>query len=310
VGIGIAKATARGRLTRRRAVTILVERKYPPAEIRPVDRLPRRVGGVAVDVVEVGRICELHAAATSPSGSEGPLRPGSAIWIAGPSGERLWGATLAAFVRSGSQILALTAAGPSADGPLRPRPSAATGGATTLRTLHRMVAGGTVACSAWRLADNFSMTPSRPGPGMTAGVAEARVGSVVCAAGAATPDAAGRIISVDTDVVVAAGARGLLLRHQILIAGSGGPFAIPGDAGSLLVERATGLAVALVVAAGASIAVACHLSDALDALGVRLFVDDRAVPERPTPDSIDYLRPAVRNSLGSVRGPIFSRLAP
>ena len=56
VGVGEGICTRNGKPTGEPCLVVFVERKVPPSELAKDETLPRRIEGIPVDVVEVGRI--------------------------------------------------------------------------------------------------------------------------------------------------------------------------------------------------------------------------------------------------------------
>ena len=56
VGIGIGKKITRGRMTDENCITVLVEKKKPESILRPEHVVPKKIGKVLTDVIEVGKL--------------------------------------------------------------------------------------------------------------------------------------------------------------------------------------------------------------------------------------------------------------
>jgi hypothetical protein len=54
VGIGVGFAAEGGQPTPQVALVVMVDRKLPPQEVPPMDRIPSQLDGVRVDVQETG----------------------------------------------------------------------------------------------------------------------------------------------------------------------------------------------------------------------------------------------------------------
>ena len=103
------------------------------------------------------------------------------------------------------------------------------------------------------------------------GTAVAAIDMIVHKFGRTTGYRAGRIISVDTDVKVGYETGTYLFANQIIIHGlNSQPFSAAGDSGSLILERSTQKAVALLFAGSQSHTIGNHIQDVLSALGVVL----------------------------------------
>ncbi len=64
VGLGVGEKVTLNRLTGALAVKVYVRRKYPEADIAPLDRIPDQIDGVPTDVEEVGTIQAFTAGCT------------------------------------------------------------------------------------------------------------------------------------------------------------------------------------------------------------------------------------------------------
>ena len=64
VGLGVGEKVTLNRLTGALAVKVYVRRKYPEADIAPIDRIPDQIDGVPTDIEEVGTIQALSAGCT------------------------------------------------------------------------------------------------------------------------------------------------------------------------------------------------------------------------------------------------------
>ena len=61
VGVGVGNKEVRGQRTRQMTVTALVRKKVPEAGLRPEDVIPKEVGGLPTDVIEVGDLRALQS---------------------------------------------------------------------------------------------------------------------------------------------------------------------------------------------------------------------------------------------------------
>ena len=89
--------------------------------------------------------------------------------------------------------------------------------------------------------------------------------------GRTTSYTVGRVTSIDTDVTVGYETGNFTFQEQIIIVGRNRhPFSAAGDSGSLILERGTNKAVALLFAGSSSHTIANHIDDVLTALNVTL----------------------------------------
>jgi hypothetical protein len=107
--------------------------------------------------------------------------------------------------------------------------------------------------------------------GKSAGKAKAAIDMSVHKFGRTTAYTVGRVSSVDTDVTVGYETGSFTFQEQIIIVGQNGtPFSAAGDSGSLILERSTNNAVALLFAGSSTHTIANHIEDVLQALNVTL----------------------------------------
>ena len=100
---------------------------------------------------------------------------------------------------------------------------------------------------------------------------DAITGMRVHKVGRTTGYTTGSVHDVNADVTVGYDGGPILFQEQIIIIGdAGGSFSQAGDSGSMIVDRATGRATALLFAGSASHTIANHMNDVLAALGVEL----------------------------------------
>lgn len=106
--------------------------------------------------------------------------------------------------------------------------------------------------------------------GPPAGTVTAAIDMRVHKFGRTTSYTVGRITSIATDVTVAYDTGNFMFEDQIIIVADQGSFSAAGDSGSLILERQTNKAVGLLFAGSVSHAIANHIGDVLQELGVTL----------------------------------------
>jgi hypothetical protein len=305
VGVGVGERIVAGRPTGRRAVVVLVRAKFPIGRIARADRIPPRVGRLAVDVQAVGSLRPLSAIRAEPSAASAPLGPGGSI---GPSDQPRQAATLGLLANAGPIRFAVTAghafagrpAGSEVVAPARPdggRPGIDRV-AVVERVLEPALDDNVVDCAALRLTGDGvrRLTPDED----AVSIGDAAVDTIVQLAGRTSGYATGRVVSIDCDVKVGPA----VFRRQILAEPIGpGPLGLPGDSGAALVDRRSTRSVGLVFAAGDRVVVAQHLSDVLDALGLE---HARA----PQPIALGPVVARNGSDHPSAGLPVFTRLAP
>lgn len=114
VGVGVGFKHAGGVPTGELAVMVSVREKQPLAALAAADRVPRRVDGIATDVVETGELFaqatllapspqRLHFASQAPTDRMRPARPGTSL-----GHYRVTAGTLGCLVYRGSEIYVLS----------------------------------------------------------------------------------------------------------------------------------------------------------------------------------------------------------
>jgi hypothetical protein len=107
--------------------------------------------------------------------------------------------------------------------------------------------------------------------GAPQGTADAEIDMTVHKFGRTSGYSVGRISSIDTDVKVQYDIGNLTFNGQIIVVGlNGGAFSAAGDSGSLILERPSNQAVALLFAGSSTHTIANHIGDVLKALKVKL----------------------------------------
>jgi hypothetical protein len=103
------------------------------------------------------------------------------------------------------------------------------------------------------------------------GTGDAQIDMTVQKFGRTTGYSAGQVTSIDTDVTVQYETGNFTFGSQIIVVGlNAQPFSGAGDSGSLIVERSSNMAVALLFAGSSTHTIANHISDVLNALNVTL----------------------------------------
>jgi len=284
LGVGIGEKISDGRPTGAQSIKLFVRLKYPKDEIASDHVLPKTINGVPVDVEEIGDLRPLGAM-PNPRLQMTPAQPGCSVGfdesdlvrMAGTFGALVRDASGTLFVLSNNHVLAN-------EGRLRPgAPIFQTG----LLDLPPQVAKRQIAeltkfapYDAPRLivdaAIAKALTPDLVSReilyiGAPQGVADAKTDMIVHKYGRTTGYSAGRIVSTATDITIDYDTGSFTFHDQILIAGiDGARFSDAGDSGSLILNRATKQAVALLFAGSASHSIANHIGDVLSAFDVVL----------------------------------------
>jgi hypothetical protein len=306
VGVGIGEKLVSGRPTGVLAVKFLVRLKYPHDQVPESDRLPSDLGGLPVDVEQVGTFRRLAAPAPGTGKSKGKAKPAPPSPVPAAPNPRIRlrpaqpGCSVG-FIEAGNPVaVAGTFGYLAADGDKRYIIS----NNHVLANENRLAIGGpilqpgfldggnpetdwfanlvrfsplsttdpnTVDCALAELVAGQKALSDVLFLGAPQGTAPAAIDMVVHKFGRTTGYRVGRITSVDTDLSVDYGLGPVTFHGQILIQGLGGhPFSDSGDSGAAVIERATGKAVGLLFAGSSSHSAANHIDDVLAALDVRL----------------------------------------
>jgi len=295
VGVGIGEKISDGRQTGNLAVKFLVRMKYPLSQMDTKHALPRDIDGVVTDVEEVGTFQRFATAAAAarrkPAGMPNPrtrirpAQPGSSVGFQDPAGAIVMAGTFGAVVKDKSGTYVLSNNHVLADENRLPigsaifQPGLLDGGnASTdqIASLTRFITLETtkpnaVDCAIAKASSASIVSSDVLHIGAPAGVAAAAIDMSVHKFGRTTGYTVGSITSIDTDVTVKYDIGNITFAGQIIIVGNGGTaFSQAGDSGSLILERGTNEAVALLFAGSATHTIANHLDDVLKALNVTL----------------------------------------
>lgn len=295
VGVGIGEQVTDGRLTGRLAIKLLVRVKYPPDQIEADQLLPEEIGGLPVDVEEVGNLRPLEAlpapppALARPAPMPNPRRrlrptqPGGSIGFQVPGGGFV--GTFGALVRRGNELFILSNNHvlanenrlPIGTPILQPSPVDRGNPATdVIASLAEFVelrtdAANEVDAAIARLVQPDLATREILHIGAPAGVGRAADEMPVHKFGRTTGFTVGRVTSTQTDVVLPYEIGDLFFEDQILIRGARDlTFGDDGDSGALIVERGSQRAVGLLFAGSGTYVLANHLDKVLDRLNVEL----------------------------------------
>jgi hypothetical protein len=295
VGVGLGPKLTDGSAPGQPAVRFYVERKLPKEVIPASMMLPEEINGVPTDVVETGRFRKLPAAAPIPLQRRRPAQPGSSVGFQFPPPKTGWvmagtfGAVVqdsaGRYILSNNHVLAdenaLAAGSPIFQPGLLDGGNPATDQVAALARFVSLQnpAANNVDCAIATVlnpAANPALVRATflPSVGKLASnqpIAAAE-GMQVHKVGRTTGYTRGVVFDVSADVQVEYDLGVLVFTNQILIRGTAGRFSDQGDSGSVIVDRATKRATALLFAGSSSHTIANHLSDALAALGVALVI--------------------------------------
>jgi hypothetical protein len=284
VAIGIGHKLVKGKSTGDHSIRFYVERKIDKKVIPRNFRLPKRVGNVRTDVIETGRFVVLEPPQRRRMR---PVRPGCSIGCQPKSGHLMaatFGAIVAKdgkhYVLSNNHVLAnenkLPIDSPIFQPGLRDKNAPGRDRIAKLSRFVKLNAHGSnkVDCAIALLAKktkwNAAVLP-RVNKLKSGIPIPAAVNMTVEKTGRETGYTTGKIEDASLTVKVDYGLGTLTFVDQILIGGDGKkPFAGGGDSGSLIVDRNSKRPVGLLFGGTGRFAVANHLSDVLQRLGVTI----------------------------------------
>ncbi len=294
VGVGIGEKITDGKQTGALAVKFLVRMKYSKLDLGTKDFLPKAVDGLPTDVEEVGTFKRFARTASArkqdapmpnPRTKMRPAQPGSSIGFRDPNNQFVMAGTFGALVKDKDGLYVLSNNHVVADENRLP-PGAAifqpglldSGNASTdqIAALTKFVTlqtqqPNTVDCAVAKATIQNLVSKDILYIGAPQGTAPAAIDMTVHKFGRTTGYTVGQVTSVDTDVTVQYDIGNITFTGQIIIVGSGAqPFSNAGDSGSLILERGTNKAVALLFAGSSTHTIANHFDDVLKSLGVTL----------------------------------------
>jgi hypothetical protein len=286
VAVGRGEKVTNGIATGVAAVKIFVRVKYPKGDIGDDDRIPDMIEGVPVDVEQIGTVrafrSEAQAATPNPRVKLRPAQPGCSIGFLSPQFAMAgtFGAVVKKgqkqFILSNNHVLANENALPIGSAIVQPGPldgGKKTDNIAALTKFVQLQAGAMNRVDAAIAAVNSAGLVKREilGIGAPTGTRAATIDMVVHKFGRTTSYRVGRVVSIDTDVKVGYEIGELLFEDQVIIRGiNGEQFSAAGDSGSLILERESNRAVALLFAGSSSHTIGNHIADVLTALGVTL----------------------------------------
>lgn len=292
VGVGIGRKVAKGKLTSRHCIRIYVARKLAKGVVPEGFLLPTKFEGVETDVIEVGRFRALPAAVPPPQRRMRPARPGSSVGFqftgnkAGYVMAGTFGAVVGAdgvwYILSNNHVLAdenaLAIGSPIFQPALLDHGNPARDQIAKLSRFVPLNSAGpnAVDCAiAEILGKKYVKITFLPrvnnlkSPEPIAAVEGMRVHKV----GRTTGYTTGTVFDVSADLSVSYEVGTIVFQDQVLIRGDGGrEFSAAGDSGSVIVDRATNRAAALLFAGSSTHTIANHLSDVLAQLQVTMVL--------------------------------------
>lgn len=292
VGVGIGERISEGKPTGTLAVKLYVRMKYPLSEISSNLALPKEVGGIPTDIEEAGAFRRFQTATArklagmpNPRTKIRPAQPGSSIGFQDPANQFVMAGTFGAVVKDASGTYILSNNHVLADENRLPlgapifQPGLLDGGNVAtdqVASLTRFITldatkANSVDCAIAKVTQNNIVSNAILHIGAPKGTADAAIDMNVHKFGRTTSYTVGRVASIDTDVTVNYETGDYTFAGQVIVVGSQGQsFSDAGDSGSLILQRGTNKAVALLFAGSKTHTIANHIGDVLTALKVKL----------------------------------------
>jgi hypothetical protein len=291
--VGAGRKYVNGKPSDTHAVRFYVERKIPESLIPKEHVLPREIGGVPTDVIQMGRF-ELCAAFPAPvTGRFRPVQPGCSCSFQAPPPDQgmLTASTIGAIVQAGGKSFILSnnhaLANANALPPGTPifhpglldQPDLTTDQIASLTSFVPIStdAHNVVDCAIAELLDGVPFSSEiLPDVGRlsSAEPIAAAEGMTVIKAGRTTSATVGTVVEINGTVPVLYQAVGIVtFDQQIFVQDTNGPFSGSGDSGALVVDQASRAGTGLLFAKTPDGFTACNpLGAVLTALGVTLVI--------------------------------------
>jgi hypothetical protein len=292
VGVGIGEKVSEGKQTGTLAVKLFVRMKYPLSELNSNLALPKEINGIPTDIEESGAFRRFHTAAAhkaagmpNPRTKMRPAHTGCSIGFQDPANQFVMAGTFGAVVKDNGATYILSNNHVLADenrlalGAAIFQPGLLDGGSVAtdqVAALTRFVTldpskPNSVDCAVARVTQNSIVNNAVLHIGAPKGSADATIDMNVHKFGRTTGYTVGKVASIDTDVTVGYETGDYTFSAQVIVTGNNGQsFSDAGDSGSLILQRGTNKAVALLFAGSKSHTIANHIGDVLSALKVKL----------------------------------------
>ncbi len=295
VGVGIAEKTVKGKPTGVMAVKFFVKSKFPTGAVTRGMALPKNIDGLPVDVEETGifrafakrrkRGRAADATLPNPRIRTRPAQPGCSVGFRIPGDQFVMTGTFGALVRTSRRIFILSNNHVLADENRLPlgspiyQPALMDGGRLAQDQIAKLTRFIKLKANRYNRVDAAIAEPLTRNLldgdvlhiGAPSGTAAAEIDMMVHKFGRTTSYTAGRITSVDTDVIVEYETAEFTFENQIIIHGTNNSmFSDSGDSGSIILQRGTNAAVGLLFGGSPSYTIANHIANVLRSLRVRM----------------------------------------
>jgi hypothetical protein len=295
VGVGIAEKTVKGKPTGVMAVKFFVKTKFPTGAVARAMALPKYIDGLPVDVEESGtfrafakrrkRARASDATLPNPRIRMRPAQPGCSIGFRIPGDQFVMTGTFGALVRTARRIFILSNNHVLADENRMPigspifQPALMDGGRIAKDQIAELTRYIKLKANRYNRIDAAIAEPLSKNLlsrdvlhiGAPGGTAAAEIDMMVHKFGRTTSYTAGRITSIETDVIVEYETAEFTFENQIIIRGANSTmFSDSGDSGSIILQRGTNAAVGLLFGGSPSYTIANHIANVLRSLRVRM----------------------------------------
>jgi len=294
VGVGVAEKTVDGKPTGVLAVKFFVKTKYPKGAVASGAAVPKNIDGMPTDVEQAGtfrafrrarRAAAFDATMPNPRVRMRPAQPGCSIGFRIAGDHFVMGGTFGALVKTRSKVYILSNNHVLADENRLPigspifQPALLDHGHIDSDQIAELTRFGRLKANRFNKIDAALAKPLNRNLvsnevlhiGAPNGTVDAAIDMMVHKFGRTTSYTVGRIVSVDTDVVIEYETVNFTFENQIIIQGSNGEMFIDhGDSGSLILQRGSNAAVGLLFGGGPDHTIANHIGNVLRSLRVKI----------------------------------------
>ncbi len=296
VGVGIAEKLVTGKPTGVIAVKFFVKTKFPTGAVPRGMALPKTIDGLPVDVEESGtfrafarrrarRRVQPADTLPNPRTRIRPAPAGSSIGYRIAGDQFVMAGTFGAVVKTSRRVYILSNNHVLADENRMPagtpiyQPGLLDGGRIESDQIAALTRFIKLRSTGYNRIDAAIAEPLTTNLldeevlhiGAPNGTVSAALDMMVHKFGRTTSYTSGRVISIDTDVVVQYETADFTFENQVVIQGANSTmFSDSGDSGSLILQRGTNAAVGLLFAGSSTHTIANHIANVLRSLRVKM----------------------------------------